>query len=330
MHDVARAVGVHLCTVSRTFSAPQLVNTQTRQRIQEMANTLGYVPNRAVRGPVTGRTHNLGLIVADIANPFFPPLVKAAEQQARGRGYQLFVADTDEDSVAEAELIHAMARQVDGILSCSPRMTNAQLEKLGQDVPIVTINRRVSGLPAVLMDVHGGTRSAIEHLTGLGHRDIGLLAGPRCSWTGAQIRGAATSAAVRAGARLTVFGPDTPNTSSGARHARAVVESGVTAVLAYNDLMGIGLIEALRLLGMSIPADISIVGIDDIPGGRLLQPTLTTVANPVAAAGRAAVDLLLQEPDRSFGSAELTLATRLVIRDSTGRVRAGSRKLSTH
>src|SRR4029453_3514621 len=124
---VARASGVHVSTVSRTFSSPHLVNAETRSRVLASAERLGYRPNRAARALITGRTHNIGLIVADIANPFFPPLIKAAESHARGRDYHVFVADTNEDATVEEELVLALAKQVDGVLLCSPRMSNTQI-----------------------------------------------------------------------------------------------------------------------------------------------------------------------------------------------------------
>lgn len=319
IRDVARALGLHMSTVSRTFSAPHLVNSDTRRRVLAMAEQLGYRPNRAARALVTGRTHNLGLIVADIANPFFPPLVKAAEQQARARDHHLFVADTDEDPLVEAELVQALAKQVDGILLCSPRMSNARIDQLREDVPLVTINRRVPGLRAVVMDEAAGATAAVEHLVGLGHRRIALLTGPRGSWSSGQIRRAAAATAERNGARLVVFGPNAPITDSGAIRARQVCEDGASAVVAYNDVMAIGLIEGLDQLGLRVPADVSVIGFDDIPASRLVRPKLTTIANPTAAAGRAAVDLLLQEANGSLGAAELTLPTTLMIRDSTGR-----------
>lgn len=116
------------------------------------AANLGYRPNRAARALITGRTHNIGLIVADIANPFFPPLIKAAEGPARHRDYHVFVADTNEDAAVEERLVHALAEQVGGILLCSPRMSNGLTERLSRDVPLVMINRHVPGLPAVVMD----------------------------------------------------------------------------------------------------------------------------------------------------------------------------------
>src|SRR5918993_923785 len=166
IRDVARASGVHVSTVSRTFSAPHLVNAETRSRVLACAEMLGYRPNRAARALITGRTYNVGLIVADIANPFFPPLIKAAESQARQRDHHIFIADTNEDASVEEELVRALAKQVDGVLLCSPRMSNSLIEQLSREVPLVVVNRQIPGLPAVVMDVAQGARHAVEHLTG--------------------------------------------------------------------------------------------------------------------------------------------------------------------
>jgi len=327
---------VHISTVSRTFSAPHLVNPETRNRVLACAEHLGYRPNRAARALITGRTHNIGLIIADIANPFFPPLIKAAESQARQRDYHIFIADTNEDPAAEEDLVHALAKQVDGVLLCSPRMSNSLIEQLSREVPLVVINRQVTGLPAVVMDVGQGARLAVEHLTGLGHREIALLGGPRGSWTNREIRRSATAAARAAEANLTVLGPNPPTEGGGIAVAEQVRRSGATAVLAYNDLMAIGLIEGLDTLGLRVPQDVSVVGIDDIALSRLTRPKLTTVATPTAAAGRTAVDMLLQHDgslsaragrgggrtattDDRRTTAQVTLQTELVIRDSTGR-----------
>src|SRR3954464_7932062 len=140
IRDVARASGVHISTVSRTFSAPHLVNPHTRSRVLACAEQLGYRPNRAARALITGRTHNIGLIVADIANPFFPPLIKAAEREARLRDYHIFVADSNEDPAVEEELVRALAKQVDGILLVSPRLANSVIEGLSREVALVVVN----------------------------------------------------------------------------------------------------------------------------------------------------------------------------------------------
>ena len=318
IRDVATASGVHISTVSRTFSAPHLVNAETRDRVRECADRLGYRPNRAARALITGRTFNIGLIVADIANPFFPPLIKAAESQARRHDHHVFVADTNEDPVVEEDLVRALAKQVDGVVLCGPRMSNARLAQLGGEVPLVVVNRRIAGLPAVVMDVGRGARAAVDHLTALGHRSIALVAGPPGSWSSQEIR-RSVRAATRAGDRsVVVIGPNRPTADGGRAVAERVRRAGVTAVLAYNDLMAVGLIEGLADLGVRVPEDVSVVGVDDIPFSRLTRPKLTTVATPTAAAGRAAVDMVLAHGDERRAGAQVTLPTELVVRESTG------------
>ncbi|MBG0813225.1 LacI family DNA-binding transcriptional regulator [Planomonospora sp. ID82291] len=317
IRDVAQASGVHVSTVSRTFSAPHLVNAETRNRVLAVAEDLGYRPNRAARALTTGRTHNLGLIVADISNPFFPPLIKAAQAHARTRDYHVFVADTDEDPQVEEELIKALAKQVDGVLLCSPRLSNRAIERLHADVPFVVVNREVKGMPTVLMDIGQGARLAIEHLAGLGHRRVALVSGPSGSWTSKRMREAA--AAVD-GVDLVYLGPNVPTEQGGLAVAPEVTASGATGVLAYNDLVAMGLIEGLHERGLRVPGDVSVIGVDDIVSGRLNRPRLTTVAMPTAAAGRMAVDLLLQSVAEGGTATLATLATGLVVRESTGPV----------
>jgi LacI family transcriptional regulator len=335
IRDVARACGVHVSTVSRTFSAPNLVNPETRGRVLATAEHLGYRPNRAARALITGRTTNLGLIVADIANPYFPPMIKAAQSQARLRDHHVFVADTDEDPAVEEELVRALATQVDGIVLCSPRMANGAIEVLAREVPLVVVNRVVADLPTVVMDVANGARQAIDHLVGLGHRELLYLGGPRSSWTNKEIRRSAVGTARSLGVSLTVLDSSAPTEAGGAAAAEAVARevarAGVTGVLAYNDLLAIGLLGALKGLGLTVPGDISVVGIDDIPLSSAVQ--LTTVATPTAAAGRTAVDMLLSydSPTRTGRgpgrpvveqhirtSAQTTLPTTLITRQSTG------------
>lgn len=319
IRDVALACGVHVSTVSRTFSAPHLVSPATRTRVLAAAEDLGYRPNRAARALTTGRTHNLGLIVADISNPFFPPLIKAAQAYARERGYQVFVADTDEDPQAEEDLIRTLAEQVDGVVLVSPRLTNPSIERLGAELPFVVINRRIKGLSAVLMDVAAGTVDAMRHLTELGHRHLVLVGGPRGSWTSGQMKRSAEKAAADQGIRLDVVGPNPPTEEGGIAAADATLASGATGLIAYNDLVAIGIIEALGERGVQVPRDISVIGVDDTITGRLNRPKLTSVAMPTPAAGRTAVDLLLHAIDSKDdrAPAQTTLGTSLVVREST-------------
>lgn len=325
IRDVARECGVHVSTVSRTFSAPHLVNPDTRTRVLAVAEQLGYRPNRAARALITGRTTNLGVIVADISNPYFPPMIKAAQSQARLHDHHVFVADTDEDPAVEEELVRTLAMQVDGLLLCSPRMDSASLEALAREVPIVVVNRVVDGVPAVLMDLQAGAQQAIDHLVDLGHSHIAYVGGPGVSWTDRELRTSAVAAATRRGVRLTQLGPFTPNHAGGIAAAAALRGSQATGVLTFNDSVAIGLIEALRDAGVEVPGEVSVIGVDDIPQARLLR--LTTLATPTDEAGRAAVDMLVNlEPQgrRGHGQAQpsapvthRTLPTSLVVREST-------------
>jgi LacI family transcriptional regulator len=180
------------------------------------------------------------------------------------------------------------------------------------------VNRQVGGIPAVVMNVAHGARLALEHLAALGHRSIALVTGPRGSWTSREIRRSAQTAARTGPFELLVIGPNQPTEDGGLAAAEQIRRGGVTAVLAYNDLMAIGLMEGLHSLGVRVPEDVSVVGIDDITLSRLTRPKLTTVATPTAAAGRAAVDMLLAHGDDRRTTAQVNLRTDLVIRDSTG------------
>ncbi|MEU4831397.1 LacI family DNA-binding transcriptional regulator [Streptosporangium sp. NPDC023615] len=316
IRDVAHASGVHVSTVSRTFSAPHLVNAETRTRVLAVAEELDYRPNRAARSLKTGRTNNVGLIVPDLANPFFSSLIKAAQAAARRQDYHLFVADTGESPSEEEELILAFSKQVDGIVLCSPRLSNKALEKLSESVSFVLVNRLIRGLTTVVMDVAHGARVAMEHLAELGHRRVALVTGPAGSWTSGEIRRAVAEVS---GLDVVVIGPNPPTEEGGVAAAAGIVEAGVTGVLAYNDLVAIGLIEGLEALGVGVPGDVSVIGFDDSTTGRLYRPKLTTVAMPASAAGRMAVDLLVQSM-----SAATVLETHLVVRDSTAPPRGSA------
>ncbi|MDT0327211.1 LacI family DNA-binding transcriptional regulator [Nocardiopsis lambiniae] len=314
LKDVARASGVHTSTVSRAFSASHLVNPETRIRVLAVANELGYRPNRAARALSTRRTGNLGVIVADIANPFFPPLIKAAQDQARARDHHVFIADTDERIDVEEEAVRSMVGQVDGLILVSPRLSDRRIRELADEVPLVVVNRRLRRLPCVLMDVGEGIRLAVGRLADLGHREIATVLGPPASWTGRAAVRAAEETAREHGVRTYRVGPHQPTEEGGAAAFDAVLDLGVTAVLAHNDLMALGLLRAARERGVAVPERLSVVGTDDTLTARHTRPALTTVAMPVDAAGRAAVDLLLRGADPEV----VTLGTRPIERDSTG------------
>ncbi len=318
IHEVARQAGVSISTVSRAFNAPDLLHPTTRARVLEVANALGYQPNRAARGLITGTTGNMGLIVPDVANPFFPGLIKGAQSRARGADYAVFLADTDEDPAAELALIRAMAKQVDGIILASSRMSELDVRDAAGMTSLVVVNRQMRGIPAVILDSAGGARQALEHFIALGHRRVVFLNGPRNSWSNRERRRGLRSVAAKSGLELVELGPYAPRFEAGMLAADSALATGATAVLAYNDLMALGVLARLSDRGVQVPDDISVTGFDDIPLAMMCTPSLTTVAMPSEAAGRAAVDLLLgvlaqREPTRR----RIELPTQLMVRAST-------------
>jgi len=323
VRDVARAAGVSASTVSRVFTMPEMVSQTARTRVRQAAERLGYAPNRAARGLVTGRTGNLGVIVPDLSNPFFPGVVKGVQRRAHDADYAVFLADTDEDSAAEAGLVRALAKQVDGLILCSPRMSEDELHAMAGETTMVLLNRRMGRTPSITFDNVDGMRQAVSHLRALGHHCVAWVGGPRSSWSNKErVRGLRVAAGA-AGLELHEIGNVPPHFEGGVAAADLVVAAEVTAVIAYNDVMALGLISRLRDRGVAVPGDISVIGIDDIPMAGMSSPALTTVALAKQEAGRAAVDLLLtllQQPDRADG-ARRTLPTQLLVRASTGVAR---------
>lgn len=323
IREVAREAGVSPSTVSRALSTPEMVNQTTRERVLRAARRLGYAPNRAARGLITGRTGNLGLIVPDLANPFFPSVVKGVQAKAREADYAVFLADTDEDPSVEADLVRVLAKQVDGLVLCSPRAPEEEIRALLESTTLVMVNRRIRNVPSVVFDNADGMRQAVAHLRALGHHGVAWVGGPRTSWSNRdRIRGlrAATAAA---GMELLVAGHFPPQFEGGIAAADLIVASGVTSVITYNDIMALGLLSRLRDRGLDVPGDISVVGIDDIHMSAMSSPALTTISLTKEQLGRAAVDLLLgllQQPE-AVRNVRRELPTQLLVRASTGVAR---------
>jgi DNA-binding LacI/PurR family transcriptional regulator len=320
INDVAEAAGTSISTVSRAFHLPDMVRADTRARALEAAAELGYTPNRAARGLITGLTANVGLVVPDVANPFFPALIKGAQARARARDHSLFLADTDEDPHVEERVIRAMAKQVDGVIAVSSRMSDRALHSVADFTSLVLVNRRAGDIPAVLLDMNGGMRQAIEHLQALGHRNCVYLSGPRASWSNRQRRTALRATAKRLGMGTTELGPFDPSYEAGIQAADLALAETPTAIVAYNDLMALGVVSRLSDRGVAVPEQISVVGFDDIQIAGMAFPPLTTVAVPAVDAGRAAVDLLLDGIGDHTGAAPRAraLKTELLVRASTG------------
>jgi DNA-binding LacI/PurR family transcriptional regulator len=320
--DVARAVGVSASTVSRALSRPERVDAVTRARIFEEIARLGYQPNLAARSLITGRTGNLGVIVPDLANPFFPDVVKAVQLRAQQRNFTVLLADSGEDPAAELGLVASLAPQVDGIVLCGARMSDDELIKAQQLAPIMLINRVAPGVPAVTIDNTGGSRLAVRHLRALRHRRIGFVGGPPTSRSNQQRLAGAAAAAAEYGLELVDLGSVAPSFEGGAAAADSVLLAEVSAVLTYNDVIAIGLMHRLVSYGVRIPDEISVIGFDDIALAEMTYPALTTVRYPRALAGTTAVNALLDQieaPRDGIDDREPVgaLPTELIVRRST-------------
>jgi LacI family transcriptional regulator len=320
IREVARQARVSPSTVSRALSSPEIVNVATRERVLRVAQRLGYLPNRAARGLITGRTGNLGIIVPDLANPFFPSVVKGVQSRAREADYAVFVADFDEEPSAEAGLVRALSKQVDGLILCSPRGQGEEIRALAESTTLVMANRRFGDVPSVVLDNAGGMRQAVAHLQALGHRRVACVAGPRTSWSNRdRVRGlrAATAAAEM---ELVLVGHFPPQFEGGVAAADLVIAADVTSVVAYNDLVALGLLSRLRHRGLEVPGDISVIGIDGIHMSGMSSPALTTISLPTEQLGRAAVELLLELLERPEGvrKAQRGLPAQLLVRATTG------------
>jgi LacI family transcriptional regulator len=319
VRDVAEAAGVSTSTVSRALAMPHMVKPETRDRVRVAADRLGYTPNRAARGLITGRTGNIGLILPDLTNPFFPSVVKGVQAWAREHDYAVFIADTDEDPLAEVSLVRALSKQVDGLILCSPRMTENDLQSVLPETCIVLVARRFANAPSVTFDNAGGIRQAVAHLEALGHKHFAWLAGPRTSWSNRERSRAVRAATAATGLELTNIGHFPPSFDGGVAAADQINASAATAVIAYNDLMALGVISQLATRGVRVPDQLSVVGIDDIPMSGMSNPALTTVSLPKEQAGRAAVDLLLAQIEQSTDepSQRRELPAQLIVRAST-------------
>lgn len=318
--EVAAAAGVSPSTVSRTFATPDLVKQPTRERVLAVGERLGYAPNPIARSLAMGRTASIGLLVPDVANPFFAEIVKAIQARARGKGYTAFLADTDEHESEEVELAEAMVRQVDGLVLVAPRMADEHILAVAARCPTVLVNRVVGDLRAVTAPARDGMRQAVEHAAALGHRHCCYVSGPRHSWSNQQRQEAMRSACEDAGMRLTEFGPFEARFDSGVHAADLVRACGATCVVAHNDMVALGLLARFSERGIAVPREISVIGVDDTLLARSSNPLLTSVRLPLSSLGRRAVDLvvdLVMQPGRGAVPV-MELDSQLRVRRSTG------------
>jgi LacI family transcriptional regulator len=334
LRDVAQLAGVHPATASRALN-PQtrpLVNADTARKVLRAAESIGYQPNPIARSLKTARTSTVGLVIPDLTNPLFPPIVRGIEDVLTPVGFSPWIVNTDNDPAREETQIESLrSRQVEGLIVATARREHPLLVRLHQiGVPMVLVNRRVDGLelPSVAADDDAGTEMAVRHLAGLGHTRIAHLAGPRQTSTGVT-RARAFRHAVR-----DLGLPDDPalmvecgywSEAEGAQGLRRLLDAGTacTAIVAGNDLIALGCYDVFAERGMTCPDDMSVVGFNGMPFLDKMNPPLTTVSIPHYEIGGEAARLLLDtigEPERH--SRSVLLAPSLVVRASTAPPRA--------
>jgi LacI family transcriptional regulator len=334
LKEVAERAGVHPATASRALNAATraLVNAQTAARVEKAARQLGYTPNSIARSLKTSRSATVGLLLPDLTNPLFPPIVRGVEDVLRAAGYSPWIINTDNESDREAAAIESFrGRSVDGFVVATARLHDPLLEDVAASgTPLVLVNRRVASpdIPSVTGDDAAGVAAAVRHLRDLGHREIVHVAGPQDLSTGVARRQAYRHVMEELGL------PDGPDRiadatawsePAGAVAMEEIMSRGrsFTAVLAGNDLIALGCYDVLERHGLRCPDDISVVGFNDMPFIDRVAPPLTSVRVPHYEIGAEAARLLLEvvnDPERHVRSVMLPLT--LSVRRSTASPRS--------
>ncbi len=340
LKDLAREVGVHVSTVSRALNpdsghpvAPELM-----AEIRKASRRLGYRQNLAAYSLKTNRSRTIGVVVPDITDPVFPPIIRGIEDGLAQSGYVAMLANTDGDTRRQVKVLEAMrARGVDGLILASVLRNDKMVSRLAAGLPVVTVSRRSDdpGFSSVVHDEDDGVGQLVTHLVSLGHRDIACIAGPQTVSTGfnrysaflrhrdlAGLQGQPPSAAF-----AKAF-----NESEGERCAEELLAAGraFSAVICANDRLAIGAISAFRRHGISCPGDVSVTGFNDMPLADRLSPALTTVRVQHYKAGFEAAGVLVDLIEAEIGDPQhLVLPVETVVRGSTARVRRTKTKSMT-
>jgi LacI family transcriptional regulator len=329
LRDVAAAARVHPATASRALNPETrlLVSEDTARRVTAAAAKLGYRPNPVARSLRTRRSYTVGVLIPDLNNPLFPPIVRGLEDKLATAGYVALIGNTDADASRERLIFEQMrARHVDGFVLATATLHDRLLaEAAAADVPVVLMNRlsQEYSFPSVSVDNEQGARMAVAHLARLGHSRIAHIAGPQEASTGAsRLRGFRDGMAahqLEVSEDLIVYASRyTVEEGSRCCHELLAQHSGFTAVAAANDMLAVGCYAALDEAGLQCPDDISVIGFNDMPFIDRLRPPLTTVRFPHYQLGTEAAQLLLERiGERESPVKILHLAPELVVRGST-------------
>jgi LacI family transcriptional regulator len=327
IRDVASKAGVSIASVSRALNGLGNVAAGTNARILAVAAELGYVPSSAARSLVMRRTNTVGAILPDLHGEFFSELIRGIDRAARERGLHLLLSSAHGDGAEAASALKTMSGRVDGLLVMSPHLDAQSLHRnLPRDLPVVLMNTPLEGHAhaSFTVDNHGGALAMMRHLSGRGFRDVAFVGGPESNFEARErLRGfcEATSQWF-AGARAQILHGDfTEESGWRAGNQILALADRPDAVFCANDAMAIGCLFAFNEAGVDVPGDIALVGFDDIPLARFVNPPLTTVRIRIAELGAFALERLalsIRHPDEVAGTPQ-ALRSELVVRGSCAR-----------
>jgi LacI family transcriptional regulator len=318
--EVARRASVSPATVSRVMNGRFVGDPEVAERVRRVAAELNYSPSPLARSLALGETRTIAFVVPDIGNPTFQAMLSGLSKSAAADGYRVLVADSAEDPEEEAVLAVETRRACDGLVLCAPRMSDERLRSLLPILrPVLLINRTGPRFdaPSLSVDYGLGIQHLAEHLHGLGHRHFVYLEGPAPSTSNQSRVDGLRAFAARAGDVQVDQIQAGSASADGYQRGAAVLATGATAALAYNDLVAVGLMSALVELGATVPRDISVAGFDDIPLVRYVTPRLTTVSVPYEPLGTEAWKRLHALVKGETPSHDVVFQPRLQPRDST-------------
>jgi len=332
--DVAREANVSVATVSRVFNSSGPVREETRDRIREVAARLCYSPHGGARSLITSRTNTLGILLPDLYGEFFSEVIRGMDQTAQRNGYHLLVSSSHDAKDEIEAALRAMRGRVDGLVAMSPHLDAPSLvANVPATLPIVLLNCQVTGdaYDALTIENQSGAYQMIRHLVALGHRSIAIIRGSEGNFDAEErligYRAALRDCGIDPRPEWEVPGDFTESSGFQAIDHVLSLRERPTAVFAANDAMAIGALSALRDADVLVPDHIAVVGFDDIPLARYMNPPLSSVHVPIAELGARAVDTLLHAIDRKneHTRRHQRLETTLVVRRSCGMSLPGGR-----
>ena len=327
IRDVAELAGVSVATVSHVVNGTRFVSQPVRERVTNAMQALGYQRNEVARSLRQGRTHTIGLILPDSANPFFAEIGGCIESAAAALGYNVILCNTHGDARKEIAYIDLLlAKQVDGIILDTEEKHGKKLvARIPGQLPVVMVDREIPGNPfdTVLSDNRQGARLAARHLIGLGHRRIGCITGPLNLLSSEQrlsgFHAAFVEAGLTASEELVFHGDFRPPSGLAGFKQLFSRPDPPTAIFACNDMMALGVLRAAAEAGVRVPQDVAVVGFDNIEIGQFIHPSLTTVAQQKDEIGQQAVQRIVELlSGQEKESRKMLVPTRLIARESSG------------